>query len=538
MDTRNLSRSSLGGSRAPEQAGRATPRTAAVRWAGPLTLLLLTAGVAVASEPVVATFLGGSGDEHNSRSVRDASGNIYLASSTTSADFPTTAGVPGATYFGGAADLYVAKLSPDLTTLLAATFVGGSGDEKYPALAIASDGSLFVAGATTSTDIPVTPGAYQSSKSAEDDVFVVKLSSDLTVVLASTYLGASGTESWGSLAMEVDSRDNPVLGFRSTSSDFPTTAGAYDTTYNDYAPGHGDVVVARLDGSLANLLASTFIGGALWDEARVLHVAADDTVFVGGDTQNSTSYGAHYPTTVGAYSTCSNHAFSREGFVSRLSTDFTTLMASTCIGRYGVHDMIYGITTSSSGAVVVIGRTEATDFPVTPGAYDTTHNGGADAFVAVFDGGLSTLAASTLLGGDATDTPIGVMIDPSGGIQVAGSTSSADFPTTPDAFDATLDGPSDAFLVRLDASLAQLESATLIGGSDDDGAAAPFAIGGRMFIHGWSKSADFPIGPGAYDDSHNGGADGVVFSAGHGEWHVFADDFETGTLVQWSSATP
>ena len=187
--------------------------------------LMIAAGIASADPPLASTFIGGSGDEHNSWSVQDESGNIYVASTTTSTDFPTTPGVHGPTYFGGAHDLYVAKFDSSLTTLLAATFVGGSGDETRPALAIASDGSLLVGGATLSTDVPVTPGAYQTSKNANEDVFVVKLSSDLTTVLAATYLGGSGTESWGSLVIDVDSSDNAVLGFRSTSSDFPTTAG-------------------------------------------------------------------------------------------------------------------------------------------------------------------------------------------------------------------------------------------------------------------------------------------------------------------------
>lgn len=518
--------------------GHAPPHAAIVSLAILIAALLLASDLASATEPLASTFLGGSGNEHNSRCVRDAAGNIYVASTTTSADFPTTPGVHGPAYLGGAADIYVAKLDPGLTTLLAATFVGGSDVEKYPALAITSDGSLLVAGATLSADVPVTPGAYQTTKNAGDDVFVVRLNNDLTTVLAATYLGGSGTESWGALQIEVDSADNPVLGFRSTSSDFPTTSGAYDTTYNDYLPGHGDTVVVKLDGALSSLLASTFIGGALWDEARVLHVASDNTVFVGGDTQNSTSYGAHYPTTVGAYSTCSNHAFSREAFVSRLSADLSTLLASTCIGRYGVNDMLYGIETTSGGSVVVIGRTDAADFPVTAGAFDTTHNGGSDGFVAILDGGLTTLVASTFLGGIGGDTPSGLMLDPTGGIHVAGSTGSSDFPTSTDGFDTVLDGSSDGFHVRLDASLTTLSHGTFIGGSADDAAYAPFVVDNQLYVHGWSGSADFPTSAGAWDDSHNGGVDGILFSWGHGAWYLFGDGFETGDLFEWSSVAP
>jgi hypothetical protein len=474
--------------------------------------LMMAAGIASADPPLASTFLGGSGGESNYRSVRDTDGNIYVASTTTSTDFPTTPGVHGPTYFGGSHDIFVAKLDPDLTTLLAATYVGGSDTESRPALAITSDGSILVGGGTLSTDIPVTPGAYQASKNSYEDIFVVKLSSDLTTVLAATYLGGSGTDPWGSLVIDVDSSNNAVLGCRSTSSDFPTTPGAYDTTYNDYAPGHGDVIVAKLDGSLSTLMASTFIGGALWDEARVLHVAPDDTVLVGGDTQNSTSYGSHYPTTAGAYSTCSNHAFSREIFVSRLSADYSTLVASTCIGRPYVNDLLYGIETSRDGSVVLIGRTEATDFPTTPGAYDTTYSGAYDIFVAILDYGLSSLQASTLLGDSAAEWVYGHMVDPLGRIHVAGMTESASFPTTPDAFDTTLNGTRDGFHVRFDASLQTLEYGTFIGGSDNDGAYEPFLINGQLYVTGSTLSADFPTTSGAYDESHNGEGDGFLFS--------------------------
>jgi len=496
----------------PRQSARDRLPLGIVWLAGLVAALMMTAGNAAADPPLASTFLGGSGSESNYRSVRDADGNIYVASTTTSTDFPTTAGVHGPTYFGGTHDIFVAKLTPDLTTLLAATYVGGSDTESRPALAITSDGSILVGGGTLSTDIPVTPTAYQSVKSSETDIFVVKLSGDLTTVLAATYLGGTGTDPWSDLGLGVDSSDNVILGCRSTSSNFPTTPGAYDTTYNDYSPGHGDVVVAKLDGTLSTLMSSTFIGGALWDEARVLHVAPDDTVLVGGDTQNQTTYGAFYPTTSGAYATCSNYAFSREIFISRLSADFSTLVASTCIGLQYQNDLLYGIATRNDGSVVVIGRTEAAAFPTTSGAYDTTYAGGYDAFVTILDYGLSSIVASTFLGEGAGEWAYGLMIDPLGRVHVAGMTESSSFPTTPDGFDTTLDGTRDGFHVRFDADLQTLEYGTFIGGTENDSAYQPLLVDGQLYVAGGSASADFPTTAGAYDESHNGGGDGVIFS--------------------------
>ena len=475
-------------------------------------ILLLAPGTVWADPPLASTFLGGSGGESSYRYVQDSDGNIYVASTTTSTDFPTTPGVHGATYFGGSHDIFVAKLTPDLTTLLAATYVGGSDAESYPGLAITSDGSILVGGGTLSTDIPVTAGAYQSTKSSEVDIFVVKLSSDLTTVLAATYLGAAGTEPWGPLTIDVDSSDNAVLGCRSTSSDFPTTEGAYDRTYNDYSPGHGDAVVARLDGDLTDLLASTFIGGALWDQPRHLDVQPDGTVLIAGDTNNSFSFGAFFPTTPGAYASCSDNHTRSDAFVSRLSADFSTLVASTCLGGFSGNEYPFGFASRPDGSLVVIGRTESTTFPTTPGAYDTTYAGTGDAFVAIFDYGLSSLQASTFLGKELGEWAYGAMIDPLGRIHVAGMTESSNFPTTPDAFDATLDGTRDAFHVRFDATLQTLEYGTFVGGSDTDAAYGVFLVDGQLYLHGGTGSTDFPTTTGAYDETYNGDGDGFVFS--------------------------
>jgi hypothetical protein len=183
---------------------------------------------------------------------------------------------------------------------------------------------------------------------------------------------------------------------------------------------------------------------------------------------------------------------------------------------------LYGIDTMLDGSVVLIGRTEASDFPTTPGAYDETYNGGYDSFVAILDYGLSSLAASTFLGGSIGDWVYGHMIDPLGRIHVAGMTESSDFPTTPDAFDTTLNGTRDGTHVRFDAALQTLEYGTFIGGSENDYAYVPFLINGQLYLTGGTLSTDFPTTTGAYDETHNGETDGFIFS-----W-TFIEDIDYG----------
>ncbi|MBD3646283.1 MAG: SBBP repeat-containing protein [Pseudomonadales bacterium] len=381
-------------------------------------------------------------------------------------------------------------------------------------MAIDSNGNLFVAGRTLSTDIPTTANAYQPAKRPDWDLFVVKLDSDLSTVLASTYLGGNKMESWGPVSITVDSRDNVVLLSRTISPDFPVTSGAFDTSYNDYAPGHGDAVVAKLDNSLSDLMAATFIGGALWDDPRAISIDSQDNIIIGGATNNSSYYGAFYPVTPGAFASCSNHAFSAEAFVSRLSSDLSTLLASTCIGQNYAFDAVYAVAEAADASVVIAGRTESNHFPVTAGAFDTSSNGGHDAFVARFDATLSVLMYSSYLGGNANDFANGMLLDANGNIHIAGGTSSENFPVTPDGSGKIPGGSADAFHARFAPDLSALEFSTLIGGSGADWAYGPLLINSDIYLYGYTRSDDFPTSPGAYDSSYNGGYDGFIARPG------------------------
>ena len=103
-----------------------------------------------------------------------------------------------------------------------------------------SDNTLFIVGATASADFPVTPGALATGLRGERDASLMRLSPDGSALSYSTYLGGSEMDQARSIAM--DSRGDIVMTGSTSSSDFPTTAGAYDPTYN----GGGDIFVTRL----------------------------------------------------------------------------------------------------------------------------------------------------------------------------------------------------------------------------------------------------------------------------------------------------
>src|SRR5690606_8592108 len=174
-----------------------------------------------------------------------------------------------------------------LSTLLAATFIGGTGPDEGHGLAVTSDG-VYLVGTTAAPDFPATPGALDDSANGEEDAFVAKLGLDLSALAVATYLG--GTDEDRGLAVALDGAEVVVAGF-TDSADFPFSAGAFGT---DPGP-RGGPFVARLDAHLALLHAATALG----DEATVNALAVDatsgDVVIAGHVT------GEDYPATPGAF---------------------------------------------------------------------------------------------------------------------------------------------------------------------------------------------------------------------------------------------
>ena len=265
-------------------------------------------------------------------------------------------------------------------------------------------------------------------------------SSAAHLLAASTFLGGPGGRSGEdrATALKVDGQGTVVVAGETGSTDFPTTAGAYDATYN----GHRDAFVAKLSSDLGTLQAATFLGGSDDDSATALAIDGQGNVVVAGETKST-----DFPTTAGAYDATYNGGV-YDAFVAKLSSDLGTLQAATFLGGSD-NDSATALAIDGQGTVVVAGWTESSDFPTTAGAYDATLDGFSDAFVAKLSSDLTTLQAATFLGGSDDDSATALAIDGQGTVVVAGETYSSDFPTTAGAYDATLDGFRDAFVARL-----------------------------------------------------------------------------------------
>ncbi len=157
------------------------------------------------------------------------------------------------------------------------------------------------------------------------------------------------------------------------------------------------------------------------------------------------------------------------------------------------------------------GNTDSSDFPTTPGAFDTTFNGNQDGFVTKLNASGSALEYSTFLGGSGYDGVYGIAVDSSGSAHVTGNTDSSDFPTTQGAFDRSTGG-DQTFVTKLNGSGSVPEHSTLLGGSgDQSGLGIALGSSGSAFVTGYTYSSDFPTTPGAFDRTFGGGTyDGFV----------------------------
>jgi hypothetical protein len=368
-----------------------------------------------------------------------------------SSDFPTTPGAYDESYNGGEYDAFVSKLDSSLSSLLASTFIGGSGKESGTSIVIDSTGTVYMTGETNSSDFPATFGAYDESyNSPGPNVFVSRLDSNLTTLRSSTFIGGSGWNNWATgECMLIDWTGNVYItggAGHSGGTAYPTTAGSYDPTHN----GDIDVFISKLDPDLTSLLASTFIGGAGREVGRSMVFDGAGNVYVYGNTGAS-----GYPTTPGAYDR--SHDGNNDTFVSKLDSNLSFLLASTFIGGSG-NDSNGPIAFDGAGNIYVTGYTSSSNFPTTPGAYDESYNGGEyDAFVSKLDSSLSSLLASTFIGGNDYDRigESGMAINAYGYIYVAGGTPSSDYPTTFGAYNENYNGGGwDVFVSKLDSELA------------------------------------------------------------------------------------
>lgn len=459
-----------------------------------------------------AGFHGANGDDVAMGAALDASGNLVVAGSTTSAAFPTLDPLQPAR--GGARDAFVSSFAPD-GTLRWSTFLGGALDDSAEDLARAPDGAFLVAGTTASTNFPVA-SPLQAVNRGRTDAFALKLAADGSALVWSTYLGGStvGSPSWGNdaaFAIAAGPSGEACLAGKTESQDFPTSGAPQPAR-----AGAADAFVACIGAAGSPLLWGTYLGGGFNDQVNDLAVDAAGRVVAVGQTGS-----ANFPTVAAFDGTFGGIV---DGFAARYAPGGAAVEWSTFLG--GAKDeYAAAVALDSAGAPFVTGMTWSEDFPVLSplqpfGNHVEPPPGGeeehpkADAFVLALLGGGTGLAWGTWLGGLGLDVGSAIEVAADGSVTVAGRTESFDFPVV-DPVQATKADPGlfvyDMFAARYAPGGTAVAFASYVGGYGGASIAHALALdsSGGAWLAGQTSTSRFPA-TGGFDATHNGGNDVAI----------------------------
>ncbi|MDY6904680.1 MAG: choice-of-anchor D domain-containing protein [Thermodesulfobacteriota bacterium] len=413
------------------------------------------------------TYVGGSSsDRCYNIALHPTSGEIYIAGSTYSNDFPGITG--GAqTGFAGDADFFVARLSADLTALSQATYLGGDRYDFQSGMAIHPvSGDVYVAGYTYAPHaFPGTAGGAQavSGGGVDPDAVVARLSADLSTFYQATYIGGSETDSGrAKVCIHADNGDVYVVG-NTYSDDLPATAGGAQAT----SDSSRNTYIARLNPGLTAFTQVTYLGGtgSELDYACISVEPSTGKIFVANNT-----YSDDFPGTTGGYQTTKQGSSSYDVVIARLNESLTDLEQSTYLG--GTDDEVGPVFLAfneDNGELIVAGPTSSDDFPGTTGGIQPNHVYSSDAFIARMDRNLTTLYQSTYLGGNGGDDPYAMGIHPtSGNIYIAGQTTSDDFPGVTGGIQETFNPGYDIYAACLTSSLTDEEPDITVSPAGND----------------------------------------------------------------------
>ena len=316
---------------------------------------------------IYSTYLGGNSYDEGCGVAVDKDGNIYITGQTYSSNFPVTSDAYQSTCSSSGAFISMFNSTGNLSY---STYLGGSYDDFGSGVAVDADGNIYITGGTSSTDFPVTNDAYQSTPGGSTDTFisVFNSSKDLSY---STYLGGNFYDVGSGVA--VDAEGNFYITGGTSSTDFPVTSDAYQSTYGG---GDGDAFVSVFN-STGNLTYSTYLGRNNCEGGNGVAVDADGNIYITGFTNSK-----DFPVTPDGYPQYNVGNDDDDAFIS-VFNGAGNLIYSTCLEGTN-YDYGSGVAVDKDGNIYITGNTSSTDFPVTSDAYQDTNQGQSDVFVSVF----------------------------------------------------------------------------------------------------------------------------------------------------------
>ncbi|MBZ5504754.1 MAG: SBBP repeat-containing protein [Acidobacteriia bacterium] len=450
----------------------------------------------------------------------DPKRNIYVAGTTSAADFPTTAGAfnrtPNqlTTFHDDTKTQsgFVSKFDPTGRILIYSTFL----HSNIAHIAVDSAGRVYT----------VASGAEHINGPSFDfdfGIFIDKLRADggqllYSLTFAQTDPAASadchlvpGNSSSSGIA--ADNSGHIWVGGSTFNPCVPTTAGAFQTTMPN---ANGAGFVLKLDSSKsgsASILYSTYLGGNSLDEIDALTVDGSGNAYVAGRTSSSNfPHGASF-----GFATAADNGFA--GFVSKLNAAGSALIFSVLLhgvdafGKDGSQPEIQSIAIDSSRNVYLAGVTSSSGFPTTVNAFRRTLSGPRDGFVTKLSAAGNALVFSTLLGGNNSDAITGIGLNNAGMPFVTGFTNSTNFPVTANAFKKSFPAGArfNAFVTAFNPSGQSLYYSTLLGGSTETTAFAIFVDPAwNAFVAGNTFDSNYPVTGNAFQPGLKGNSDGFL----------------------------
>lgn len=292
---------------------------------------------------IASTFFGGSGQDFGYDLILDHNERPVITGQTTYSGLPTTLDAYDSTP-NGAEDIFVAIFNTDLSSPIAASYLGGSSYDSALALTTDTDGNIYITGDTFSADFPITSGAFDTTNNG-GDAFIAIMNNNLSILKGSTFFGGSGSDRAKDIARHP-SGEVFITGY-TESIDIPLTDGTYDSTcgtdgacnsFEYYDPIRrrmvtelsSDVFVSRFSSSLAELQASTYIGGNKSERAYAIAIDSASRILISGNTASS-----DYPVDLNGYGP--SHNGSDDAFISKFNYALSVLPS------------VYSLTVSNAG---------------------------------------------------------------------------------------------------------------------------------------------------------------------------------------------